>query len=447
MILKSYAIMTDLLLHNDFNEKLEQQMKKTIIFLNQRSYDLINFSQLKALGDYRCVAILTEQYHKAFPASVMTYFDQLYTVQSHYDLGFENVVLHTHDTEKIVADEIALALGPENVHIVCTDEFNMLLAAQCRERFGIKGPGVTVIERYRDKLSMKKALNDSEVRVPVFLAFDIASAFERIDESFAELVVQLSLPFVIKPVSGVGSAATAIIKTENEFRIFVETYHQSDYKFEAEEFIDGTLYHCDALVQNGNIIFSFVGQYGCPNLEFTKGKTLHSLPLIKGNPIRESIIAVFDKVISVLGRIDGPYHMEVFHTPQKELVFLEIAARTIGGGFASRYQRMYGINMYDANLLIQVGEIVQIPSIEVNEYEIVGMIPKVSGKISDIQEPSLLSKYHIDWYVHEGDEMMDRPITLLDQAGRLRVWNQNYQELEQDFATLRNYQPFKKNLC
>ncbi|MFE7935649.1 hypothetical protein ACFU6S_44405, partial [Streptomyces sp. NPDC057456] len=83
--------------------------------------------------------------------------------------------------------------------------------------------------------------------------------------------------------------------------------------------------------------------------------------LVTRGRLRERIVALNEKALRALGMRDGVTHLELFHTPDDELVFCEVAGRPAGGGIPAVTETQYGINIVEISLRIQAGLNVQLP--------------------------------------------------------------------------------------
>ena len=64
-----------------------------------------------------------------------------------------------------------------------------------------------------------------------------------------------------------GGFGVAIVSSAEEFEAFYQMKAPNE-QYEVEEFISGTLYHCDAIRQNGVTLFSVCCEYTNQNLIF-----------------------------------------------------------------------------------------------------------------------------------------------------------------------------------
>lgn len=228
---------------------------------------------------------------------------------------------------------------------VLTEE-SVELAADLREKLNLPGARPEEAKRFRNKLLMKEVLGAAGVRVP--------ENAECIDRAHVEKLLAKHHRLVIKPVDGFGSKEVAFINSAAELDAW---YDKGKTKgFEAEEYIEGTLYHVNAVVRGGEAILTASAPYlpGMGNIDFPSGAPFVTAMLASGE-LKDRLEVFSSHVIRILGMQDGVTHMEVFLKPDGEIVFCEVGARPGGGGIVLMIEAQYGMNFARASLLLQAG--------------------------------------------------------------------------------------------
>ncbi len=209
--------------------------------------------------------------------------------------------------------------------VECLWEVGVVLAAKLRDALGVPGMRVQQAVRFRDKESMKQALDLAGVRTP-------RHARARSAQEVREVAERFGYPLIIKPIAGAGSADTYPIHEAAELeRALALTRHVPEVS--VEEYIEGEELTFDTVCANGEILFHNVAWY-------------RPKPLIaRLNPwISHQAVALRDtevpdvakgrelgtRVLQALGFQTGFTHMEWFLTPKGEAVFGEIGARAPG---------------------------------------------------------------------------------------------------------------------
>jgi biotin carboxylase len=332
-------------------------MTQTIIFLNLRLPAECELPTLVDNNRFRFVAIYSAKEADHLASNIKECFDQLYIVEQKQEPSiikaqhFDDASLHN-----IIQKELAKVDGdPKRLRFVSNDEFNLVVVGKLRDQYNISGPGEKLLLGYRDKNIMKTRLEKAGITLPKHEPLDFNLADDSLSEYFSQLAKQYQFPLVIKPSRGAGSIDTHIINDLEKLKYYYSKIKLMDCDFEINQFIDGTLYHCDTVIQNNNILLQVISEYLYPNITYaTEGKPVTSILLLDDNPLKKQIATLTEQVLQTLGKHDGVTHLEVFHTKDNRLIFLEIAARPPGGLMAANYQIMYGINVFKMHLQIEL---------------------------------------------------------------------------------------------
>ncbi|MEU6671552.1 hypothetical protein [Streptomyces sp. NPDC046727] len=231
--------------------------------------------------------------------------------------------------------------------IVAVHERSVLLAAELRSRFGLPGMDVDTALRFRDKVRMKEAVRAAgAARVPDFAALDGPGDLDAVDWRTG--------PKVIKIRDGLAAQGVHIVPTRQDAERLCATLDLGGGRYEIEEFVHGPIYHCDSVVQDGRIRFAGVGRYLADPASYASGGTFGTVMVLDGS-LRERIRALNTRVLAALGLRDGTTHLELFHTPDDELVFCEVAGRPPGGIIPPVIEWQYGFNIVEASVRLQCG--------------------------------------------------------------------------------------------
>lgn len=249
--------------------------------------------------------------------------------------------------------------------VAVLDETAIGLAAELRERFGIPGLTAEQAANFREKPKMKRLLEAAGVRVPQHVMATDETAVQKLLARYGRIV--------IKPIDGVGSRNVTFIDTSDDLQSWYAKHRCGD-GFQAEEFIEGVLYHVNAVVRDGLPLVTASGPFlpGMANIDFKSGSPFASVILDEGN-LKHKLDEFSLKVIQVLGMKNGVTHMECFLTGSDEIVFCEIAARPGGGGIVGMIEAHYGINYAKAALLLEAGL-----------GHLLDAAPKRSGKVAGL---------------------------------------------------------------
>ena len=285
-------------------------------------------------------------------------------------------------------------------------------------------------------------LSKHNINTPNFLGLKKNDVLLNKEKSYHNIKNFLGLPFILKPINMGGTVGVKSIKN---YKSFYRYFQQEDCYTDliAEEFIDGQLYHCDFIFQNNETLFSEVSEYLWNGLSFLNGKNHGSIILQKENLLKLEIIDFCKNANSKLGLKSGCVHFEVFVKNNKEIVFLEAAARPAGSMVPVVFNEMFQTNFLNNALLAEIGEETQ-RFADLKNYYFWILLAKQQGIISEIKEPSLRSSYKINWNVELNDHIKEST-SIFEKSGSLIANNNNYEILKEDFNIFKTFKSIVTN--
>ncbi|WP_371480625.1 acetyl-CoA carboxylase biotin carboxylase subunit family protein [Kitasatospora sp. NBC_00315] len=246
-----------------------------------------------------------------------------------------------------------LKAGPPVDRVVAAGERLLVPAARFREALGVPGYREEQIELFRDKTLMKSHFAAQGIRTPRF------TEIERPLDA-AGLLAEYGT-VILKPVDAMGSVGVHKVTSRDQLAELEESGFGHQGRYEAEEFIDGVMYHIDSVVQDGRAVVAVASRYLDPNSVFPTGGQLRSAALNPGRE-RDVLLEFNSRVLAAVPWFSGVTHHEVFLDRSGTPVFCEIAGRPGGGGIVPLFKDRFGINLYLATLLPQLG--LPIPEIQ-----------------------------------------------------------------------------------
>ncbi|MDG4808721.1 hypothetical protein O7634_18405 [Micromonospora sp. WMMD1120] len=236
--------------------------------------------------------------------------------------------------------------------VVAIHEKDMLLAARLREDFDLPGMNFEATLRFRDKVLMKDTLALAGYQgLPRYRSLERGEVIES---------VPWTGRIVVKSRWGVGSSDVRIVGDIAQANEAARELERRSDGLEVEEFIDGTMYHCDAVVHDGQVLFSAVSEYIAAPGQYGANSVAGSV-LLEDGALKDAIRADNALVLRHLGLTCGVTHVEYFHTPAGRLVFCEAAARPGGGGIDDIVFRGTGVNLIRAAIELQSGVVPHLP--------------------------------------------------------------------------------------
>ncbi|GAB3285489.1 ATP-grasp domain-containing protein [Kineosporia babensis] len=239
------------------------------------------------------------------------------------------------------AEKIAEQLGAPQA-VVGLYEHTVVPAARLRERFNLPGTSVDTALNCRDKVRMKHLVAQAGVAVPQWL--DLAGATGERIRSWLN-----SRPgrWVIKPKSEGGAVGVQIVDNPTAGLAAISRIPAAELnRYEVEEFVEGEIFHLDAVVRDATISFHSLSRY----LNSCHDSSVHRLPLASITVTDGELVAgareVADRCVSALGIADAVIHLELFRSAG-EWIFLEIACRHGGAAVVPHLQEIFGVDLLD----------------------------------------------------------------------------------------------------
>jgi hypothetical protein len=405
------------------------------IFLYNVVYIKTDFKKIQALSKSKLILIGTPYCFKYLTSVNRSCFDHIHQISR----DFQNI--DYSEVDAIIKMYVDF-YGSENIRILSNEDSVHLVCADLREKYQIPGYNKEQLLPYVDKVISKNKLNNV-VRIPKFSKFN---KIEYADNKFAylnKLVEQLGwFPLFAKPVDLVSSVETHTINNMTEFFNIAERILSHDYEFEVDEFIDGDLFHCDAMIIGGEVKFFMIGKCSFALARFFDGKPVGSIPVVD-KKVFNTLEEFCNKVFKQLDCHDSAYHMEVFlEYKTNEFVFLEIGARTAGALVSRVYKKLFDINIEEVNYLIQMGLINDVEIKKENIYAGFLNFPMIKGEVVDIIKPNIDIDHEFIRFVRP-QEKLNQAQNLLDISCSIIFWDKYYEKVEHAFEYLKDYNPLQ----
>ncbi len=329
--------------------------------------------------------------------------------------------------------------GAQNIRLLTNEDSAQLTCGALREKYNIPGPRSEALLPFVNKVISKKRLGNA-VRMPKFTQFDKEKYQKGKALYLKALEEQLGFPMFAKPIDLVSSVETHKISNMSDLKKIADRILAHDYEFEIDEFIDGELFHCDAMIIDGAVKFFMIGKCSFALSRFFEGKPVGSIP-ITDKKMFNTLKAFSKKVFKKLKCTSGAYHLEVFlERKSQEFIFLEIGARTGGALITKVYERIFDMNIEETNYLIQMGLIDEVIISKKKIFSGFLNFPKITGKVSEINKPSIDIEHEFIEYVKKG-QTLKQAENLLDISCSILFWDKSYQKIEETFEFLKNYSP------
>ncbi|MCG3133897.1 MAG: D-alanine--D-alanine ligase [Planctomycetes bacterium] len=209
--------------------------------------------------------------------------------------------------------------------VECLWEPGMILAARIREALGLPGMTVEQTLPFRDKETMKVALDEAGIRTP-------RHARAKTADEIRAAARRIGYPVIVKPIAGAGSADTHRVDDDAQLEQAIRvTQHVKECS--VEEFIDGEEFTFDTVCGGGKILYWNISWYRPRPLVQRQLEWCTPQTIALRNPSQSDLAggaAMGRAVIDALGFRDGFTHMEWYRKADGEAVFGEIGGRPPG---------------------------------------------------------------------------------------------------------------------
>jgi hypothetical protein len=231
-----------------------------------------------------------------------------------------------------------LAADEEFTHLITDNEYDLERAARIREDLGIPGQSTESALSFRDKVVMKEVAGRT-VPTPAFARLHTIT-------DLTDFIAAHAYPVVVKPVKQGGSRDISVLRDEDDLIEFSRRHWREDLM--AEDFVEGQMYHVDAVLAPG-YRFVAASRYVRSCLGVFSGKNNGSIQLHPEEEFAKRLEEFFDRVLEAFETPEtSAYHLEVFHTPDDELVLCEIASRVGGDRIPALTRMTYGVDLHAA---------------------------------------------------------------------------------------------------
>jgi biotin carboxylase len=241
----------------------------------------------------------------------------------------------------------ALARSGRVERVVALEEYDVLTAAVMREHLCLPGLGVTVARTFSDKLAMRVRGRSTGLLAPDFTAL-----FR--PEDAAEFLERVPPPWMLKPRWGASAMGVRRLESADAaWNALAELDAQPRRRDRPgghllEQLVPGTVFHVNALVDCGRVVFTSVLRYGSPPFDTAKhGGVSTSVTVENGSPEEVSLAALNERLLTTFGFDTGTTHAEFIESAADgRLYFLEVAAR-VGGAFTvETVEAATGVNLW-----------------------------------------------------------------------------------------------------
>lgn len=241
--------------------------------------------------------------------------------------------------------------------IVTFDDYTVVLTGDITERLGYPSTTPKAIAAIKNKYALRKHCESVGIKVPKSLRLD-AKKVE--DGSMDDVLNALSLPLVLKPVSGAGSHFVRRITSIDELKGILREYTREAEEeakhwatgavtesFMVEEMVVGQEVDIDLLVDKGKVKFlSISDNYPSTGPGHLFMEIGGACPSRLSSERQRALAEMTTKLVESFGtQLHGCFHFEAFSTPNNDAIPIEMNLRLGGSEVLVFIISTFGVNL------------------------------------------------------------------------------------------------------
>jgi biotin carboxylase len=221
---------------------------------------------------------------------------------------------------------VSYAARPRKINrIVALDQFDMENVSAIREHLRIPGMGLTTVRYFRDKLAMRMRAKEAGVPVPEFV--HVLN-----HDELQDYMARVPALWLLKPRSQASGIGMKKIYRPYELWPWLDKLGDEQSHFLLEQFVPGSVFHVDSVVNEREVLFADAHAYGVPPLDVSHaGGVFTTRTVERDSADAKALQEMNKKLIESLGLLRGVTHAKFLKPhPDGNLYFIEIAARLSG---------------------------------------------------------------------------------------------------------------------
>jgi len=229
--------------------------------------------------------------------------------------------------------------------IIPLDEYEVQTAGALREHFVMPGLTSCQAQPLNDKLAMRVRARAAGLPTP-----DFTPIFNY--DALREWMDRVPPPWLLKPRQEAGAMGIKRCDDAEQVWRWLDRLGDNQSRYLLEQFLPSQVFHVDALVWEGQMIFAVASAYGAPPLAVMhEGGVFVSRTLPAQSEEARALFALNAQVIAALAPPDfcGALHAEYLRgLADSAWRFLEIGARVGGAHIADAIEFAAGVNLWEA---------------------------------------------------------------------------------------------------
>jgi biotin carboxylase len=217
--------------------------------------------------------------------------------------------------------------------------------AEARDALQVDGMGAEAANNCRDKNRMKEVLRAAGVPVA-------RQALVHTEADAQQFVQQVGYPIVLKPLAGFGARNTVrVTDAATLTRALQQLQPGPQRPAQAEEFVQGEEHTFEAVVIDGEVVWSSTTSYIPTPLQVLENAWMQYaliLPREQQPPHAAAFAATNKQALKALGVRHGLTHMEWFERPDGSALVSEVGARPPGANIMPMLAAAHGADPWAA---------------------------------------------------------------------------------------------------
>ena len=283
--------------------------------------------------------------------------------------------------------------------IVALDEFDMENVSALREHLRIPGMGLTTVRHFRDKLAMRARAKEAGVNVPEFV--HVLN-----HDELREFMARVPAPWLLKPRSQASGIGMKKLQDAQELWPLLDRLGDEQSHYLLEQFVPGSVFHVDSVVNEKHVLFGDAHAYGMPPLDVSHaGGVFTTRTLERDSEDAKALRVINQRLIDALGLLRGVTHAEFLKAhADGRLYFIEIAARVGGAYISDVVDAATGVNLWREWAKLEVGGGRAPYSLSIPRSDYAGVIVSLARQeepdTSAYADPEIV--YRVKKYHHAG---------------------------------------------
>ncbi len=283
--------------------------------------------------------------------------------------------------------------------IVALDEFDMENVSALREHLRITGMGLTTVRYFRDKLAMRARAKEAGVNVPEFV--HVLN-----HDELREFMARVPAPWLLKPRSQASGIGMKKLHQPDELWPLLDRLGDNQSHYLLEQFVPGSVFHVDSVVNEKQVLFGDAHAYGAPPLDVSHaGGVFTTRTLERDSEDAKALRVINQRLIDALGLLRGVTHAEFLKAhADGRIYFIEIASRVGGAHISDVVEAASGVNLWREWAKLEVGAGKAPYSLPATRQDYAGVIVSLARQeepdTSAYNDPEIV--YRVKKYHHAG---------------------------------------------